>query len=110
MKKSTIYIIIAVIIVAIVATVIVARKSSEKKRTRALKDIYKDGTIYIYESNDASGKYHYFDKSLQAVILADKKDVTATTGMVRITAAKTNENNKNYTRKLSGYIDASLLV
>ena len=110
MKKARTYIIIAVIIVAIVATVIIAQKSSKKKRTRAIKDMYKGGTIYIYEDKDATGKYHYFDKSLQAVILADKKDVTATSGMVKITAVKTNENDKNYTRKLSGYVEASLLV
>jgi hypothetical protein len=112
MKKAKVFIVIAVVITIIVVVIVLLKKSSEKKRTRAFKDMYTDGKIYVYDSPVDNGerKYTYYENSQQAVILADKNDISKTSGMVRVVAVKTNENGKLYTRRVNGYIYADMLV
>jgi len=109
---KTILIVAAIVIIAI-TTFITVKRNSEKKRTRAFKEEYKDGKVLIYESlgdYENEGEYKYYDKIQRGVVLANKKDVDKTQGFVRIVAVKTFENGKNYTRRLDGYVNSNLLV
>ena len=109
MKKGKILAITGIMIIIIIVIVILIQRNNRKKLTREFIETYKDGTVYVYENADMTGKSNYYKGIQQSVVLANKEDIGKREGMIRIVAVNTIENGKNYTRKINGYIAAELL-
>ena len=103
MKKGQILALIGTTIIVIIVIIILVKMGSRKKRIRTVKDFYKDESLYIWQEPSTASKYHYFDKTARAVILANAEDMKKTDGWLKIEAVIANDNGKNQTRKFKGW-------